>query len=196
MDKLKEIFLGQKGSIARYNLDSKEVVWSSEIQGTPNLISIYDDHLIIQGLNKWGIKTIQHCLDATTGKLLWYTEEFNCLVVPYYLQDNLYFIDSKWQICKVSLQKGTVYFRKKFAGFIKQYSYQLVVSGNEVFLISKDKSLVVNKEDGTTSEIIELEGFSKEKITAACGNNLDQVSNISSLITAQASSGKGGAGIY
>tara|TARA_Y100000590_G_scaffold283478_1_gene318897 strand:+ start:1718 stop:2308 length:591 start_codon:yes stop_codon:yes gene_type:complete len=188
MEETKEIYLGQKGSIARYNIDSKEVVWSSKVLGTPSLISSYEDYLIIQGLNKWGIKTIQHCLDASTGKLLWHTEEFNCIVVPHFLEGSIYFLDSKCQICKVSLQKGTVHFRKKFAGFFNRYSYLLAVSGNDVFLLSKDRSLVVNKELGTASEIKELAGFSKEKITAACGNNLDQISNITSHITAQANS--------
>ena len=199
MEEKKEIYLGQKGSVARYDIDSKKVVWSSEVLGTPNLISVYNDHVIIQGLNKWGLKTIQHCLDATTGKLLWHTEEFNCIVVPHFLEGNIYFIDSKWQICKVSLHKGTVHFREKFSGFIKRYSYHLAISGNDVFLLSKDKSLVVDKENGSTSEIKKLAGFSKEKITAACGNNLDQISNIASHIAAQANSahivaGNGGGG--
>ena len=56
MEEKKEIYLGQKGSVARYDIDSKKVVWSSEVLGTPNLISVYDDHVIIQGLNKWGLK--------------------------------------------------------------------------------------------------------------------------------------------
>ena len=120
-------------------------------------------------------------------------------MVPHFLEGNIYFIDSKWQICKVSLHKGTVHFREKFSGFIKKYSYHLTISGNDVFLLSKDKSLVVDKENGSTSEIKKLAGFSKEKITAACGNNLDQISNITSHIAAQANSapivaGNGGGG--
>ena len=47
MEEKKEIYLGQKGSVARYDIDSKEVVWSSEVLGTPNLISVYNDHVII-----------------------------------------------------------------------------------------------------------------------------------------------------
>ena len=40
-------------------------------------------------------------------------------------------------------------------------------------------------------EIKELARFSKEKITAACGNNLDQISNITSHIAAQEASSGG-----
>ena len=99
----------------------------------------------------------------------------------------MFFLDSKIQICKVSLTKGQVYFRKKFAGAFKKYSYLLTVSGKDVYLLSKNRSLQVNKEDGSTSEIKELSNFSKKKITAACGNNLDQISNISSLLASQSS---------
>ena len=191
MKEIKGIFLAQKGSVARYNIDTKEVVWSSEVKGTPSLISLYNDYVIIQGVNKWGMKIIQHCLDAKTGKLLWYTEEFNSIVVPYYLEENIYFLDSKAQICKVSLTNGKVYFRKAFAGFINKHYYHLAVSGNDVLLVSKDKSLIIDKENGSTSEIKELARFSKEKITAACGNNLDQISNITSHIAAQEASSGG-----
>jgi hypothetical protein len=31
-----EVFLGQKESVARYNLDAKETVWSTKIKGTPH----------------------------------------------------------------------------------------------------------------------------------------------------------------
>ena len=76
MEEKKEIFLGQKESVARYNLDTQTVTWSTQVKGTPSLISVYKDHLIVQGLNKWGTKYIQHCLEASSGKLLWFSEEF------------------------------------------------------------------------------------------------------------------------
>ena len=45
---------------------------------------------------------------------------------------------------------------------------------------------MVDKADGLTSEIKEMNKFSKQDITAACGNNLDQISNISSHVAAAA----------
>lgn len=186
MEEKKEIFLGQKESVARYNLDTQTVTWSTEVKGTPSLISVYKDHLIVQGLNKWGTKYIQHCLEASSGKLLWFSEEFKGIVVPYFIDDDMFFLDQKCQICKVSLTRGQVYFREKLAGAFRKYSYLLAMSGEEVYLISKRNTLLVDKTDGTTSEIKEMNGFSKQDITAACGNNLDQISNISSHVAAAA----------
>ena len=39
-----EVFLGQKESVARYNLDAKETVWSTKVIGTPTLISTFKDY--------------------------------------------------------------------------------------------------------------------------------------------------------
>ena len=188
MEEKKEVFLGQKGSVARYNLETQKVTWSTEVKGTPSLISIYKDHLIIQGLNKWGTKYIQHCLEASSGKLLWFSEEFKCIVVPHFIDDDMFFLDQKRQICKVSLIRGQVYFREKFAGTFRKYSYLLAISGRDVYLISKRNTLLVNKADGSTSQIKEMNEFSKQDITAASGNNLDQISNISSHVAAAAAS--------
>ena len=186
MEEKKEIFLGQKESVARYNLDTQTVTWSTEVKGTPNLISVYKDHLIVQGLNKWGTKYIQHCLEASSGKLLWFSEEFKGIVVPNFIDDDIFFLDQKRQICKVSLTRGKVYFREKFAGTFRKYSYLLAISGEDVYLISKRNTLLVDKADGSTSEIKEMNSFSKQDITAACGSNLDQISNISSHVAAAA----------
>ena len=188
MEEKKEVFLGQKGSVARYNLETQTVIWSTEVKGTPSLISIYKDHLIIQGLNKWGTKYIQHCLEASSGKLLWFSEEFKGIVVPHFFRDDMFFLDQKRQICKVSLTRGKVYFREKFAGAFRKYSYLLAISGEDVYLISKRNTLLVDKADGSTSEIKEMNEFSKQDITAASGNNLDQISNISSHVAAAAAS--------
>ena len=186
MEEKKEIFLGQKESVARYNLDTQTVTWSTQVKGTPSLISVYKDHLIVQGLNKWGTKYIQHCLEASSGKLLWFSEEFKGIVVPHFIDDDIFFLDQKRQICKVSLTRGQVYFREKFAGAVRKYSYLLAISGEDVYLISKRNTLLVDKADGSTSEIKEMNKFSKQDITAACGNNLDQISNISSHVAAAA----------
>ena len=91
MEEKKEIFLGQKESVARYNLDTQTVTWSAQVKGTPSLISVYKDHLIVQGLNKWGTKYIQHCLEASSGKLLWFSEEFKGIVVPHFIDDDVAF---------------------------------------------------------------------------------------------------------
>ena len=123
MEEKKEVFLGQKGSVARYNLDTQTVTWSTEVIGTPSLISVYKDHLIVQGLNKWGTKYIQHCIEASSGKVLWFSEEFKNIVVPHFIDNDMFFLDQKRQICKVSMIRGKVYFREKFPGALKKYSY-------------------------------------------------------------------------
>ena len=184
-----EVFLGQKESVARYNLDAKETVWSTKVTGTPTLISTFKGYLIIQGLNKWGTKYIVHCLNASSGNLLWYSEEFKNIIVPHFIADDMFFLDQKWQICKVSLTKGQVYFREKFAGAFRKYTFHLAVSGEDVYLISKSETLLIDKSNGSTSKIKGMSDFAKGKISAVCGNNLDQISNISSHIAAAAQSG-------
>ena len=184
-----EVFLGQKESVARYNLDAKETVWSTKVTGTPTLISTFKGYLIIQGLNKWGTKYIVHCLNASSGNLLWYSEEFKNIIVPHFIADDIFFLDQKWQICKVSLPKGQVYFREKFAGAFRKYTFHLAVSGEDVYLISKSETLLIDKSNGSTSKIKGMSDFAKGKISAVCGNNLDQISNISSHIAAVAQSG-------
>ena len=116
----------------------------------------------------------------------WFSEEFKGIVVPHFIDDDIFFLDQKRQICKVSLTRGQVYFREKFAGAVRKYSYLLAISGEDVYLISKLNTLLVDKADGLTSEIKEMNKFSKQDITAACGNNLDQISNISSHVAAAA----------
>lgn len=184
-----EVFLGQKESVARYNLDSKEIVWSTKVIGTPTLISTFKGYLIIQGLNKWGTKYIVHCLNESSGSLLWYSEEFKNIIVPHFIMDDMFFLDHKLQICKVSLPKGQVYFREKFAGVIRKYYFHLAISGEEVYLISKSETLQVDKLNGSTSKIKGMSDFAKGKISAVCGNNLDQISNISSHVASAAQSG-------
>ena len=144
-----EVFLGQKESVARYNLDAKETVWSTKVIGTPTLISTFKGYLIIQGLNKWGTKYIVHCLNASSGNLLWYSEEFKNIIVPHFIADDFFFLDQKWQICKVSLPKGQVYFREKFAGAFRKYAFHLAVSGVDIYLISKSETLQVDKSNGS-----------------------------------------------
>ena len=184
-----EVFLGQKESVARYNLDSKEIVWSTKVIGTPTLISTFKGYLIIQGLNKWGTKYIVHCLNESSGSLLWYSEEFKNIIVPHFIMDDMFFLDHKLQICKVSLPKGQVYFREKFAGVIRKHYFHLAISGEEVYLISKSETLQVDKLNGSTSKIKGMSDFAKGKISAVCGNNLDQISNISSHVASAAQSG-------
>lgn len=184
-----EVFLGQKESVARYNLDSKEIVWSTKVIGTPNLISTFKGYLIIQGLNKWGTKYIVHCLNESSGSLLWYSEEFKNIIVPHFIKDDMFFLDHKLKICKVSLLKGQVYFREKFSGVIRKHYFHLAISGEEVYLISKSETLQVDKSNGSTSKVKGMSDFAKGKISAVCGNNLDQISNISSHVAAAAQSG-------
>ena len=43
MDNKSEVFLGQKESVARYDLEKKKPTWSQTIEGIPGVITTYNN---------------------------------------------------------------------------------------------------------------------------------------------------------
>ena len=188
METKSEVFLGQKKSIARYDLEKKKPTWSQTIEGIPGIITTYKDYLFVQGANKWQTKHIHHMLNANTGELLWKSDEIKSYIVPHYLDSSVFFINIKGKVCKLSLESGKIQFEEKFAGVFTRSRFRLFISNNNVYLTSKKKTLLVDQQTGTSTEIENLAGFAEHHITTACGVGMDQISNIS---TAMASHGGG-----
>ena len=53
MSSSNEVFLGQKKAVARYNLDTKEAVWSRAVEDTPYIITTCGDNMLAQSMNSW-----------------------------------------------------------------------------------------------------------------------------------------------
>ena len=188
MDEKSEVFLGQKESIARYDLEKKKPTWSQAIEGIPGIIATYNDYLFVQGTNKWQTKYLHHMFNANTGELLWKSDEIKSYIVPHYLNSNMFFGNVSGKICKLDLDSGKIQFEEKFAGVFTRSRFCLFISNNNVYLTSKKKTLLVDQQTGTSTEIENLAGFAERHITTACGVGMDQISNIS---TAMASHGGG-----
>jgi hypothetical protein len=56
--------------------------------------------------------------------------------------------------------------------------FRLFISNNKVYLTSKKKTLLVDQQTGTLTEVESLAGYTEHHITAACGVGMDQISNI------------------
>ena len=188
MDEKSEVFLGQKESIARYDLEKKKPTWSQKIEGIPGIIATYNDYLFVQGTNKWQTKHLHHMFNANTGELLWKSDEIKSYIVPHYLNSSMFFGNISGKICKLDLDSGNIQFEEKFAGAFTRSRFHLFISNNNVYLTSKKKTLLVDQQTGTSTEIENLAGFAEHHITTACGVGMDQISNIS---TAMASHGGG-----
>ena len=188
MDEKSEVFLGQKESIARYDLEKKKPTWSQAIEGIPGIIATYNDYLFVQGTNKWQTKHLHHMFNANTGELLWKSDEIKSYIVPHYLNSSMFFGNISGKICKLDLDSGKIQFEEKFAGVFTRSRFCLFISNNNVYLTSKKKTLLVDQQTGTSTEIENLAGFAEHHITTACGGGMDQISNIS---TAMASHGGG-----
>ena len=188
MDEKSEVFLGQKESIARYDLEKKKPTWSQKIDGIPGIITTYNDYLFVQGTNKWQTKHVHHMFNANTGELLWKSDEIKSYIVPHYLNSSMFFVNISGKICKLDLDSGKIQFEAKFAGVFTRSRFCLFISNNNVYLTSKKKTLLVDQQTGTSTEIENLAGFAEHHITTACGVGMDQISNIS---TAMASHGGG-----
>ena len=82
-------------------------------------------------------------------------------------------------------------FETKFKKWHDATQYLLAIAQNKIYLISKKKTFEVNQASGECTEIPELVSFTQDKITAACGNGVDQMALFS--VIASASGGDGGA---
>lgn len=181
-----EVFLGQKKSIARYDLDQQKPTWSLEIEETPGIMTTYNKYLFAQCVNKWGTKYIHYMVDAISGEILWRSDLIKSYILPHYLEDDMFYTNTSGQICKLELKTGKVIFEEKFAGVFTRSSFILFLTDTKVYLTSKKKTLLVNQANGTTSEVNQLSKFTTSKITVASGVGRDQISTvILSLMAAQ-----------
>jgi len=188
MSSSNEVFLGQKKSVARYNMDTKEAVWSSAVEDTPYIITTCGDNLLVQSMNSWQTKNSHQLLNAHTGKEVWRTRDIKGWIVPVYHKGDIYFFNHKGHICKLCGNTGSLLFETKFKKWHDSTQYVLAIAQNKIYLISKKKTFDVNQASGECTEIPELVNFTQDKITAACGNGVDQIAWVSVV----ASAGSGG----
>ena len=173
-----EVFLGQKKSIARYDLDQQKPTWSLEIEETPSIMTTYNNYLFAQCLNKWGTKYVHYMIDAIEGDILWRSEELKSYVLPHYLDEHMFYTNISGQICKLELKTGKVIFEEKFAGVFTRSSFILFLTDSKVYLTSKKQTLLVNQANGATSVVSQLSNFTTSKITVASGVGRDQISTV------------------
>ena len=67
MDNKSEVFLGQKKSIARYDLEQQKPTWSQKIDGIPGSITTYNDYLLFKALINGKQNMFIICLMPTRG---------------------------------------------------------------------------------------------------------------------------------
>jgi len=190
-----EVFLGQKKSIARYDMDEQVPTWSLDIEDTPGIMTTYDKYLFAQCVNKWSTKYIHYMVDAKSGGILWRSDLIKSYILPHYLKDDMFYINKDGKVCKLNLRSGKIIFEEKFAGFVRRGSFILFISGKKVYLTSKKKTLLVDQTNGKTSEVEQMADFTKDKITVASGVGRDQISTvILSVMAAHAGDGGGNGG--
>jgi len=189
-----EVFLGQKKSIARYDMDEQVPTWSLDIEDTPGIMTTYDKYLFAQCVNKWSTKHIHYMIDAKSGGILWRSDLIKSYILPHYLKDDMFYINKDGKVCKLNLRSGKIIFEEKFAGFVRRGSFILFISGKKVYLTSKKKTLLVNQTNGKTSEVEQMADFTKDKITVASGVGRDQISTVILSVMA-AQGGDAGAGL-
>ena len=188
MSSSNEVFLGQKKAVARYNMNTKETVWSRAVEDTPYIITTCGDNILVQCMNSWQTKNSHQLLKADTGKEVWHTQDIKGWIVPAYHNGDIYFFNHKGHICKLCGNTGSLLFETKFKKWHDTTQYVLVIAQNKIYLISKKKTFEVGQTSGECTEIPELVNFTQDKITAACGNGIDQMA----LFSVIASDGDGG----
>ena len=188
-----EVFLGQKKSIARYDMDEQAPTWSLDIEDTPGIMTTYGKYLFAQCVNKWSTKHIHYMVDAKSGGILWRSDLIKSYILPHYLKDDMFYINKDGKVCKLNLRSGKIIFEEKFAGFVRRGSFILFISGKKVYLTSKKKTLLVDQTNGKTSEVEQMANFTKDKITVASGVGRDQISTVILSVMA-AQGGDAGAG--
>ena len=186
-----EVFLGQKKSVARYNMDTKEAVWITGVEDTPYVITTCGDNILVQSIKSWQTKNSHQLLNAHTGKEVWRTQDIKGWIVPSYHNGDIYFFNHKGYISKLCGNTGSLLFETKFKKWHDATQYLLAIAQNKIYIISKKKTFEVNQASGECTEIPELVSFTQDKITAACGNGVDQMALFS--VIASASGGDGGA---
>jgi|TARA_B110000263_G_C14944971_1_gene345362 hypothetical protein len=68
MSSSNEVFLGQKKAVARYNMDTKEAVWSRAVEDTPYIITTCGDNILVQSMNSWQTKKLSSIIKCPHGQ--------------------------------------------------------------------------------------------------------------------------------
>ena len=194
MNSSNEVFLGQKKLIARFNLDTREAVWSKDSDNTPTIITTCGENILVQSVNAWGTKHSHQLLNAQTGDVIWTTDKIKGWVTPQYHKGNIFFINSKNLVSKLCGDKGEILFETKFKKWY-EHGFLLTIAKDKIYLLSKKKSFLVEVNSGECIEIRQLANFIKNPLTAACGNGVDQMA-LFSVLAATTSSGDAGTASY
>ena len=188
-----EVYLGQKNSVARFNLDTQKSFWVKAIEGSPSIISTCGNNVLVQSATIWG-KYTHYLLDSQTGNQIWAATDIGCWIVPQYHKGDIFFTNAKGAVCKLCGISGKLLFQTKFKKWYDSSTYILTVAKDKIFILSKKKSFHVQIDSGKCIEAPELANFAKDQLTFGLGNGVDQIALFSSIaIAAAAASADGGA---
>ena len=115
-------------------------------------------------------------------------------MVLHLLEDGLFFLEKK-VLTKISLESGRTVFEQKIKSPRLFHSgFNLLISGDNLYLVSVEKSYQVDTSNGSLkeSEIFEQKADLKgAQITSVCGDNMDMLTNVtriqSDIIASQSS---------
>ena len=165
-------YIWKKGSIAKYDLSENKPIWVGIIEAgySPYSICQYKNFVLVFSYTKWGTKPMIHCFDGS-----------------------LYFLASSKEVAKLDLQSGVLIYRKKFKKSIFS-SYGMIITGDQIYLLSTKDAKVLDKETGQVNDCPEiLDKINLKEITSSLGNGTSFLSSIS--LTHPQGSGDGGAGM-
>ena len=190
MSNSNEVYLGQKNSVARFNLDTQKSVWSKAVKGSPSIITTCDKNVLVQSSTIWG--TYNHyLLDAETGNEIWVATGIGGWIVPQYHKGNIYFTNAKGAICKLCGVSGKLLFETKFKKWYDSTVFILTVAKDKIYVLSKKKSFHLDIDSGELVELPELANFTKDPLTFGLGNGVDQMALFSSITLAAAAADAG-----
>ena len=191
MSNSNEVYLGQKNSVARFNLDTQKSVWSKAVKGSPSIITTCDKNVLVQSSTIWG--TYNHyLLDAETGNEIWVATGIGGWIVPQYHKGNIYFTNAKGAICKLCGVSGKLLFETKFKKWYDSTTFILTVAKDKIYVLSKKKSFHLEIDSGELVELPELANFTKDPLTFGLGNGVDQMALFSSITLAAAAAADAG----
>ena len=191
MSNSNEVYLGQKNSVAIFNLDTQKSIWSKAVKGSPSIITTCDKNVLVQSSTIWG--TYNHyLLDAETGNEIWVATGIGGWIVPQYHKGNIYFTNAKGAICKLCGVSGKLLFETKFKKWYDSTTFILTVAKDKIYVLSKKKSFHLEIDSGELVEVPELANFTKDPLTFGLGNGVDQMALFSSITLAAAAAADAG----
>ncbi len=131
-------------------------------------------------------------LKEETGEALWnrkHEELFPLgidgnITVLHFLEDALFFLENK-VLTKISLESGRTVFEQKIKSpRLFHPGLKMLISGDNLYLVSIEKSYQVDTSNGSLkeSDIFEQKADLKgAKITSVCGDNMDMLSNVTRI---------------